>query len=262
MLTNTVIVFLRDFLPIFILLTYLTVFTRAPMFSMRVWAPWVIPGLLLAFAGLTIIEAIAQTFDGAGLEITNSALLLLSFVALLVASIMLMHESKNRSAQWMLLCGTCLFVTYKLIELFIFFGVFWQKVDSLQDLLIGCIVGVGICVSFSALLHFLLTELFVSRLRHIVIVMWCAFLAGQFGQITGLLSQVDLLSLGAPVFNFNQVIADSSEYGHVLNALVGYEASPTSGFLWVYFICFACATALCIGWDRMLSRGSRSNENE
>ncbi|WP_100655761.1 hypothetical protein [Alteromonas flava] len=262
MLTNTVIVFLRDFLPIVILLSYLAVLTRQPIIAAGVWQQWFLPGFGLATITIFFIQSIAAAFAGAGLEVFNAAMLIVAYGGLaLGAAICLYSATRSALANTLLLLGSAALVASKLIELFIFFGVYLQHAEALQTVLMGIVVGLGICFSFAIIFHFLINELYQSSFSAIVLLLWTAFIAGQLAQVTGLLAQVDLVSLGAPVVNLNHWVADSSEYGHVLNTLIGYEASPSLHFLLVYLL--AMFSPLAFYYLRITSgnRQGRSNRH-
>ena len=237
MIINTVIVFLRDLLPIFILFSYLTVLFEHKVLNISFWIKSMILSILLTAILFTFAEFIANWFEGAGLEIINTLLLVITYSAFVLLNIL--PSNKNTSSMRfhiLAFLGIASFIAFKGIEFLVFFSVHAHQEEKLYGIIIGCILGIGICISFSTLFRFLLRELRESRYPFIFLFIWYCFLAGQFSQITLFLSQVDLLSLGYPVINISNLVKDSSEYGHILNALIGYESSPTLGFIMTYLL--------------------------
>lgn len=239
MIINTVIVFLRDLLPIFILLSYIITLFETKTFRLSFWLYTMVSALALAIIFFTFIEYIASWFEGAGLELFNSLLLLVIYVLFVWLNPLLykQHKSAFNTALFILI-ATSIFVSVKGVEFFLFFSVHGHQTEDLYAIAIGCILGTGICISFSSLFTFFLKEISEYKYPVILNILWCLFLAGQFSQITTLLSQVDLINLGSPLFNLSHIIEDKSEYGHILKALIGYEASPSLGFIVIYLITF------------------------
>lgn len=240
MISNTVIVLLRDVLPIFILYSYISAIPLKPMQNASfVWIKLSMLGLLATLILYSFIEVISERFDGAGIEVFYSAALALVWLSLSIASL---FPSKRYKAlnSILVVVGIVVFITLKGAGFLIYFGVFGKTSDNLLSVFLGCVIGIGICISFSVLLKFLLSEALQSGAYWLFSLLWFAFLAGQFSEIIGLLSQVDYISVGPPLFTMNSYINDASEYGHVLNALLGYESSPSLAFIGFYL------TVLCL----------------
>lgn len=238
MIINTVVLFLRDLLPVFILLCYLIVF-----FEPRAWMkPYGISGLVLGVIGtlffFVVAEIISEWFEGAGIEILRVFLIFVTYLSLLISVRLFTKQQYSRKEMYILVLGIAAFLVVKGSAFLIFFDVYMQQKDNVFNIFIGCFVGLGICISFSALFIFLLTELKQKKLSVIVNVLWYLFLAGQLSHVIAYLSQVDLMEIGTPLFNLEHFIKDSSEYGHILNALFGYESSPSKTFIFVYCIAF------------------------
>lgn len=241
MMTNTVIVFLRDLLPIFVLLTYLSTILKGSTLSSQFWFTTLLFGIATTLCIFIGVEYISEWFEGAGFEVGLACLLLISFIVFLgVKPLISCNKQLPQAYSGFLIIGIACFMAFKGTEFLIYFSVNGQQQDQFTNILIACILGFGICVSFSALLKFLLNELKESAYPILFWLCWSGFLAGHISQITVLLSQVDIIQLGAPMFDISHFIKDSSEYGHILHALLGYESSPSLGFILVYI------TAFCI----------------
>ena len=65
--------------------------------------------------------------------------------------------------------------------------------------------------------------------------------------LLGVSAQVsaDWLAGGALLWDSQHLISEQSEYGHFLNALVGYEATPSSSQMVVYLVTVLILAALC-----------------
>ena len=237
MIINTVVLFLRDLLPIFILLCYLTVFLDNKKLRV-VYGTWtLVLGLTWTILFFIIAEIVSEWLDGAGIEIFRVSLIIASYLCLIFIE-QLLKQPNSVKVLGILFLGTVSFITLKASSFVIFFNVFSQQSDNLLNIIVGCFVGLGICISFSALFIFFLIELQRSKLRTFVNVLWYLFLAGQLCHTIAFLSQIDFISLGTPVFNLDEYIKDSSEYGHILSTLFGYESSPSKTFIFVYLVAF------------------------
>lgn len=240
MIANTVIVFLRDILPIFILYSYISAMSFKPIQNASfAWAKLSILGILTTLILYSFIEAISESFAGAGIEVFYSAALTVMWLSLSIATL-LSNKHENALSSLLLAAGIVVFITLKGAGFLIYFGVSGQTSSNLFSVFLGCVIGIGICISFSLLLKFLLSEIAQSRSNWPLSFLWYAFLAGQFSQVIGLLSQVDYINDSPPLFAMNAYINDASEYGHVLNALLGYESSPSLAFIGFYL------TVLCL----------------
>lgn len=252
MISNTVIVFLRDLLPIFILYAYISAMPQKPTQKMSlVWLTAIVTGILTTLMLNSFIEVISERFDGAGIEVLYSAALAIMWLSLSTATL---WPNKRHSTviSPLMLIGIVVLITLKGAEFLIYFGVFIQTSDNLPSIFVGCVIGIGICISFSLLLKFLLSETLQTGAYWLFSLLWFAFLAGQFSEIIGLLSQVDYLSLSPPLFNLSLYVNDASEYGHVLNALLGYESSPSLTFIEFYLVVL-CAP---IGLNTLMKNSS------
>jgi high-affinity iron transporter len=249
MIITTVVLFLRDLLPVFILFCYLTVFFEPKKWFKSVGIVALMLGVIGTLFFFVIAEVISEWFEGAGIELLRVLLIFITYLCLffsdsLITTYQVLPKhtgSCKKIANFILgifIVGITAFIILKGSAFLIFFDVYLQQKDSLVNILIGCFVGLGICISFSALFTFLLIELKQNKLRIIVSVLWCLFLAGQLSHVIAYLSQVDIVVIESPMFNLEHYVKDSSEYGHILKALFGYESSPSKTFIWVYIVAF------------------------
>jgi high-affinity iron transporter len=227
MLINTVILLLRNGLPIFIAVSLL--FLLLPKQRNWLWQ-----GLLSGSTGVIVlyflIAPISQFAEGAGLELLECTLLLVTFFSASILQLKLQKGSDTTVFAILMLSSIILangtnFIIY-------LFG-YWSSVTSPLPIALGTILGIGICTSIAVLLL-----LSVDGLRQSVkTTLLTLFAAGQFANIATLLEQVNWISSTRILWNSSNILSDESEYGHFARALFGYEASPTNAFM--LFYCFA-----------------------
>lgn len=201
------------------------------------WIQSAIIGAMLTLLMFVSAESLSELFGAKGLELTHVILILIAYCLFVAIPVLNVTHVKARLKIILVLCLSAgAFVSLKGTEFIFYFWVHKDASGQLLNILIGCILGLGICISFSILFRFFLHELFYSRYLPAFLYLWFSFLAGQLSQITSLLSQVDLIVAQAPVMDISRIVNDSSEYGHILNALIGYESSPNPTMLTVYVI--------------------------
>ena len=239
MLINTVILFLRDLLPLFILFCYLKLVHPYIFKKYNYLLITLIAGVLFSFYYFSIAMFVSELFEGAGNEILTVVLLILGYTCF-VSSTLLASSSKKASSLvlTLLFIGINSIIAVKGSAFLIFLDVYLQQSVNWLNLLTGFVIGLGICISFASLFLFILKELnHVNQLK-LIPIFWYLFLAGQVIKIMPYLSQVDLLPFGGSIIDLSYLVKDSSEYGHILNALFGYEASPSLTFLILYCLAF------------------------
>jgi len=240
MIINTIILFLRDLLPLFILFSYLHVLIKNETFGFSYLLPSLILGLMGSVLFFMVAPQMSELFEGSGIERFYVALLLTSYSCLFfINTSTLKNKRLALTTKSIILVGINAFVIFKVSAFLIFFDVYFQQQNNTINVLIGCIIGLGICASFSTLFTFILAELIDLNKRIIINIIWALFLAGQITQIVTYLSQVNLIHVGSPVLHLGAFIQEASEYGHVLKALFGYEQSPSMLFIIIYSVTFA-----------------------
>lgn len=232
MLINTGILFLRDALPLFILLAILLSFWQHCGRSIAIGCA---VGLVVTTLIVEEHNMVSEYFEGAGYELLQCLTLIAAFSlsAILLSTGNLLGRHCPKLVITLLVAFT---VIPHSANFSVFLVGFVSQKDALTPILVGTLLGGGICASVAVLLNLLLTSLkqtFSSQL------MFAIFAAGQVSNCTILLQQIDWLPDPGALWN-SQFISDESEYGHLLKALIGYEAAPSSIYLAVY------ATALML----------------
>lgn len=228
MLINTLVLFLRDALPIFILLSLLASLEHTRLTHMKLLAISLASGALGALLIVNNANNISHLFDGAGMELLTSFITAIFY--LLASCLVLLLCVATTSAR---ILGTIVFSTILLItsingaNFLVFLTGYWSQYGAAQSLVLGIVLGLGISTSFSILLYFFvgwLRSIGIQHAHHILIVL---FAAGQLAQLVNLLSQVDVITYSPILWDTSHLISDSSEAGYVLASLFGYEASPS-----------------------------------
>jgi high-affinity iron transporter len=237
MLINTVILFLRDALPLFIILALLISLFEEKI-RLRAWLPFaLILGATLALILLANINWVSELFDGTGHETLTALLISISYV--MVISLVILATNNEISIYKLtvlLIISGALSVITNGTDFLIFITGFWLNTDNATSLSLGIILGSGICFSISVLIYFLmhsLKERFSEKIIKAILVLYSA---GQLGKITILLAQADLLPASSIAWNSDVFISDSKELGHLLSSLIGYESSPTYLHVGIYLL--------------------------
>ena len=234
MLINSLLLFIEETLPVFILYAYLcasrhvltsTLNTHTQVHGYFISA--IVCGLLLSI-GLTHIRPwLGMSFEGVGYE------LCLIVVSILFAGSLLSAQSEYRSQVRTLMASLSLFwLVLPQASDFTVFMVSVAQNQSISSLFIGSNIGMtvgmslgfGICISISYLVFVMFSNISNERPLKLAISL---FLAGQLSHIVIILQQVDMLSSSLPLWNTTNLVADTSEYGQFLKVVVGYDATPT-----------------------------------
>lgn len=226
MLINTVILFLRDGLPIFLILVLLLTINNRLSLNHH----WLYAGLFAGGLGslilVTQIDVVASSVDGTGLEWFYSCGYIFIYCAILMA---LYAQYKVKIRLWSILSLLVLWAVLILnsSNFLVYITGYWSQTDTFRPQLIGIILGLGILVSIGILLFFAIN--FSDQQLYVFTSSWLTlfFGAGQLMQASNLLLQIDMLPSLSPLWDSNSLIQESSELGHLLTALFGYDASPS-----------------------------------
>lgn len=242
MLINTVILFIRDLLPCFMLLSLLLVI--CPSHEKHVYRGALI-GLGISALMFFSVAALSQLLDGAGLELIQACLLVafMSSVVLLVSWLFYKTKTKFSPVLWVM----ALLIVPNMLNFAIYLTAYWPSQGQNMSLLLGVLFGLGISSSLACLIYLLLkltNKLWLSCACLIV------FSAGQVAEAANLFEQIDWLPGTASLWNTSGFVSDESEYGHLLRVLVGYEATPSL----LYVVFYSLGILIPVGVMFILSR--------
>lgn len=227
MLINTVVLFLRELMPVMLLISMLLVWQRPQ------WQRLVVSITAPAVLGLGLLANqyswISLWADGAGLELVYAMLYLAIPVLLGLALVLVPYQVYIAG-----LAGAALFIING-SNLVLYFFVYQREASATPALMLGSALGIGIGVSVAVLLYYSLDELLRFRRRYFYGVV-ALLAARQSSEATQILIQSDWLSGGPVLWNSQPWINEQSEYGQFFNALLGYEATPTLTQLIAYLL--------------------------
>ncbi len=227
MLINTVLLFLQDALAIFLLATLLLLIAH----KLKLPHTWLyqstIVSIICVFFLHQNIAVIAQSFDGIGLEFSFSVGFFIVYLS--VVLLFLFNKQHGNLLIWYTFSFISLVLVISLnsANFLIYLGGYSLQTAGYEPLVIGMIIAAGICISVAILLYFSLLycdnkNYFINSRLFLLL-----FGAGQLIKASHLLEQVDIFPSGAPLWDSNYIIAESSEAGQFFMALLGYDATPS-----------------------------------
>jgi high-affinity iron transporter len=235
---NSVILFIRDTLPIFLLVSLLLSQSKVALFPLLVGVSL---GLLVATGLYLNLATLSMLAEGGGLELIKALVLCATLMVLCLFINDAVAHSK-RTSFWAMLLVVGITIT-NAIHFLIYSIAYWSTERADTSLMMGSIIGLGISLSVSVLLHSLVNSI---RSAYVKLSFLCVFCAGQFAGVTLLLEQIDYLDVTERLWDSSQWVADDSEYGHLLNVLFGYEATPSIAYVSVYLIALSMPFAYAL----------------
>lgn len=194
-------------------------------------------GTVISFLYMQSASWVSQWFEHQGVEYSQIGLCISVFVGSLLFAI------KHKTAAF---CFAIISVmTLYLSHYIIYLTSFWQNSDTGQRLLIGTLLGTGICLSFSVLLYFLMNTIKYRFGIYPLVILLALNSAAKLLVALDLASQIDLIANTTTVWDLRSVLSENSELGRVLRALIGYEATPDLLSVLVYGIGGALFLLLC-----------------
>lgn len=199
-------------------------------------------------------ENISELFEGSGIEWLKICLILMSFLSFFSANISLFPPLQNS----LIAIGAVSLLVIHLSSFMLYFMIYVTYSELVMELLIGCLVGIGICVSFYFLFIFTLQELWQSKFQMIVLFLWSLFVASQLSLLSNYLHQIDMVSAGhRRLFDLSSWVKDDSEYGFMLKALTGFDSAPSVFYGLVLLVGFTSMYA-CSLWNKQSLFGERN----
>jgi len=242
MLINTVLLFLQNALPIFIITTLLLhSFSSKTINNLNV--KWLVFGFMLtlfsAFLLSESLEEISISIDGKGAELFFFFALLVVYFTCFVLFIL------NNKPVDTLVKKQISFIAFFTVsclngaDFIIYLTNYWASAQQMESMLIGIILGGGICLSIAILFYFLLK--YINQNIHLKMFNYflLLFATGQLMKAIVLLQQVDNLPSSSIVWDSSHLISENSELGQLLMVLFGYEATPSNIQLITYIIAFS-----------------------
>jgi high-affinity iron transporter len=252
-LINTVILFIRDTLPVFLLFSFLLAQQGS---NVRYLLGGTLVGFLLAVGLYFNLSVVSEWFEGGGLELIKT-LVLVVMLAGLGEFIRRQYQGESDATlglSALLMVG----ITFiNVIHFMIYLLAYWSASEAGTSLILGNVIGLGISLSVGVLLYVAVAAM---RIWIIKLAVLTVFFAGQIAGIAMLLEQINLLPNQSRLWDTSAWVADDSEYGHFLNVLIGYEATPTGAYMLIYVASVLFPVAYC--YLRSLLVGKRQLTGE
>ncbi|WP_299074993.1 hypothetical protein [uncultured Paraglaciecola sp.] len=233
MLINTVILFLRDALPIFVLVVYL--YAHLPESKLWLGLSFV-AGALLSLVYVNQIHAIGQWFDDKGIELS----LWMSHVFVYLLTLILAYQLSRYhvSNKHGVYCVAGLMVSLTLVSngsnFIVYFEGYLNQSNVMQPMLLGTFLGLGICLSLAVLLYLAahwLKQRFGPLATWLLVLI---YVTGQLVNALPLLVQVDVIDASTTAWSSQHIVSNELEFGHLFRVLFGYHASPSIAQVTVY----------------------------
>ncbi|WP_461480912.1 FTR1 family protein [Porticoccus sp.] len=229
MFLSSVVLILQEILEAALLVSLLLAFSRIN--NLRLY--WMGGALCLGFAGALLLSlnmvAVSEWFDYVGQEVVNASLQL-SITLLLTLLTLLYTLGSPATLRWLPLCmvlSVACALTREGSEVFIYIQGALSQPPHVRPTLTGAGIGAGIGISAGVLLYYGLLGL----PRHWVVpscLLLMAMIAGNMAaQAAMLLIQADWLPYSLVIWDSSGWLPENSITGHLLYALIGYEATPS-----------------------------------
>ena len=265
MLINTIILFFRDALPIFVLSTILLSILQQQGVKHHWYYLALLMSIVLSLVLLNTVNELSHVLDDTGREwFYAGSYTFCYFLSLFILSQQIkLNSPKTLRSQAMLRFYAVMLVvivmTLNGANFLIYITGFWSQNNASDVLITGVILGVGICASIAVLLYFFMT--FIDRyFRLFRETMLIFFSAGLLMKATNLLIQIDALPSDNFLWDSNHVILENSEVGQLVTAFFGYDATPTLLQLLLYILAIVVAFSLIL--VRVFIINSMQNQNQ
>jgi high-affinity iron transporter len=252
MFSAAIIVF-RESLEAFLIISIMVAATRG--ISHR--GKWIAGGVLIGLLGSAVVasgmERISNVADGMGQELFNVAILIVAVGMLAWHNIWMASHGRELAMQIkntarevndggkersVILVVIALAVLREGSETVLFlYGVATSGDNGLRDTLLGGSLGLASGGVIAGLLYLGLLRIPVSRFFAATGVLVLLLASSMASQAARLLVQADMLpSLGAPLWDTSQVLAQNTVLGTILHGLVGYESQPAGMQVLTYVV--------------------------
>ena len=248
MFLNSVILILQEFLEAALLISVLLVLSKC----CNIKPLWVIASVGLGTMGALLfalnMAEVSEWFDYVGQEVVNALiqltlLLILSLLAFQLSTKTispttfrdtphLSHDSSSdlkNSLKIMvsMILAVSLAITREGSEIFIYIGGVINQPLHVQPTLAGSGIGAGIGISAGILIYYGLLGLPTKKITQSSLLLLALVGGNMASQATLLLTQADWLHYSKVLWDSSTMLPENSVVGHLLYALIGYEATPS-----------------------------------
>ena len=266
MLLTSVILILQETLEAAFLVAILAAATVQTGHRLR-WLTWgFLAGCALGAVYAINLDAVSESFDYVGQELTNAALQLAIATAIVPLTWLIVRAhlrgravtelraaaaarpGARTGALYSLLCSLTIMlaITREGSEIMVYLGGFLEQPDKVQTVLAGSAIGFGIGISIGLLTFYGLMALGGGRGRWIPVVLLALFCGNMLAQAAMQLTQADWLQGGVALWDSSSVVPEQSITGRMLYALLGYESSPSLAQFLAYVAGVAAVVAAAL----------------
>ncbi len=236
MLINTVVLFLHNALPIVIIIVLLLLSLKKA-YHKRFLKPWLTTlfiSILSTFFLVNYSDDIAQLFQGMALELLFSMVFVGVYLLIILYLYQIVFQMNKQRLNYIAMLIFFLVFTVNASAFFIYFTGFWSQTELQLPLLIGTLLGFGICLSIGILLYFILLFFQFKNQQGWTLLLLFLFSCGQLNQAVNLQLQIDFLPSFEALWDSTFLLNEDSELGYFFTALLGYEATPSILHLGIY----------------------------
>jgi len=238
---SAVIIVLREVLEGVLMICMLMASASAMGHRLR-WLPAaLVLGFFGAFSYAVFLEQISMAFDGLGQEIISASLLLAVAVLLIVHNFLATRHASlpEASAPALAVLGVCVAASAMSMaregaEIYLYVYAFGVQAGEMASVLSGAAIGAGIGLSLGTFIYYGLRALPWRTCLWVSAGIATVTGAGLVMQATYYLGQADILPGQAALWDSSSLVAESSLTGELLQAALGYEATPTAVQLSLY----------------------------
>ena len=278
MFLNSVILILQEFLEAALLISVLLVLSKC----YNIKPVWVIAGIGIGAIGALLfalnMAEVSEWFDYVGQEVVNALIQLTLLLTLGLLAFQLStrttrpttykdtphfsHDSNSdlkNSLEIMasMILAVSLAITREGSEIFIYIGGVINQPSHVQPTLAGSGIGAGIGISAGILIYYGLLGLPTRKITQSSLLLLALVGGNMASQATLLLTQADWLPYSKVVWDSSTLLPENSVVGHLLYALIGYEATP-SLFQFLSYLCGVLLILLCWFLGRLIDKPAPS----
>ena len=243
MLLTSVVLILQETLEAALLVSMLAALALQLELRLRWLVAGLASGLLVASTYAANLQRVSESFDYMGQELLNAGLQ--GLVALLVVALAWSVSSSCRKGKGagagaervFAVCAgaaVALSIGREGSEILIYLDGFLAQETRAQAVLLGASIGLGIGISAGLLMFYGLWSLAQRRAVLLTLGLLALFAGNMLSQASVELAQADLLPGAGTVWDSGTWLPEQSIAGHLLYALVGYEATPSAAQLLAY----------------------------
>lgn len=242
MFLNAVVLILQEILEAALLISVLLVLAGlfhnawGREFPMR--KSWLFYSLILgsisAWVYAYFTPAISEWFDYVGQELMNSMIHLVSLLFLIILTCVVPSKYlSNRASQRINLTRVSMTIIVMLAlvregsEIILYLEGVTSQSENVPPVILGAIIGSGIGVSCGVFLFYSLISLTEQWALRASLILLALVSGNMASQIVMLLTQADWLPYSRIAWDSGSILAENSIPGHLLYALIGYEATPS-----------------------------------